>query len=406
MILLNILGTILKIIGILLLCILLLLVFLLLVLLFVPIRYRADISRTGGDIGVRAQVSYLFRLIKLPVSIENGKRKVRLSAFGVTLFSNEEGAKKRRRKKKKVKSKEQTAQENTPQGEITQENTPQGETTQEKAERHSETEEGDEIAQMPETATVAESGNPMEAGVAATKKACRAEGENDSVTETGPQTGSAEKADAEESEAEETQGAANAAETPEEAKEPRGIFRIADRIVKLCRRLADKIKALFEKIAAFAGKVKNTLQTLKEKLWAGEAKLSDIKEKIQLILAFLRDEENKNGIKYAGKSILRLLKHVFPYKIEGDIVFATGDPYSLGQALSVLGMLYPLYGKNFSIAADFASDAFRLEGRVKLKGRIRLISILRIAWKLWREGRLKQLLLNGKKLKRELTAQA
>lgn len=338
MILLNILGTILKIIGILLLCILLLLLFVLLVLLFVPIRYRAQLARTGEDISVRAQVSYLFRLIRLPVDFENGRVRIRLSVFGVTLFSNEEGAKKRRRKKGKPKAVDRGAQESAP--------------------------------------------DPKNAA---------------EITE---KAGAAQADDMQ-----------NAADMPEvqtepEAERPRGIFRMIDRLAKLCRRLAHKIKAFFEKIAAFAESIKNTLRNLREKFQAGEAKASDIKAKAQLILAFLRDEENKNGIKYAGKSILRLLKHVFPYKIEGDIVFATGSPYSLGQALSVLGMLYPLYGKNFSICADFASDAFRLEGCVRLKGRIRLISILRILWKLWMEGQLKRLLLNVKKLKQKLTAQA
>ena len=103
MLFLEILGTILKIIGILLLSILLLLLFILLVFLFVPVRYRAKVVRNGGELSVQAQVSYIFRLIRLPVSFENGKLHMKLSVFGVTLFSNEEGGKgkKRRRKRKK-----------------------------------------------------------------------------------------------------------------------------------------------------------------------------------------------------------------------------------------------------------------------------------------------------------------
>ncbi|MDE7210953.1 MAG: hypothetical protein K2O03_05855, partial [Lachnospiraceae bacterium] len=60
MLFLNILGTILKIIGLLLLGVLLLLVFILLVFLFVPLRYRARLERSEKELSVQAQVSYLF----------------------------------------------------------------------------------------------------------------------------------------------------------------------------------------------------------------------------------------------------------------------------------------------------------------------------------------------------------
>lgn len=377
MVILHILGTILKIIGILLLCILFLLLLLLLVLLFVPLRYRAEISRTGGDISVQAQASYLFRLVRLPVRFENGRLTMELLVLGRPLFSNREGVKKRTGGAKRAETKT--------------DGQPEEAKYPEQAAAVRGTEAKDESRSPAGNET--EAGPQTESGQAPEQDA-----------ETDGQPGEAERETGTDNQQEETERGTGTDEPQEEAA--RGIFRLAGKIAGLCRRLAEKLRAFFEKIAAAAERAENALQSLTEKLKAGKAKLSDIKAKLQLILAFLRDEENKNGIKYVGKSILRLLKHVFPYKIEGDIVFATGAPYSQGQALSALGMLYPLYGKNLRITADFASDSFRLEGSVRLKGRIRLFSLLRIAWKLWREGRLKQLLLNGRELKRKLTAQA
>ncbi|MDE7211608.1 MAG: hypothetical protein K2O03_09225, partial [Lachnospiraceae bacterium] len=180
---------------------------------------------------------------------------------------------------------------------------------------------------------------------------------------------------------------------------PGGLLKPIWRVAESVKKLLNRIRTIFEKIAS-------AVQNMKKKILAVITKISDIKGMAGLVLEFLRDEENKNGIKYAWKSILRLLKHVFPYKIEGELVFATGDPYSMGRALSVLGMLYPLYAKKLSLTADFEADSFRLDGRVQLKGRVRFGTVLWIAWKLWSKGKLKRLLSQAKKLKNKLTTSA
>ncbi len=153
-------------------------------------------------------------------------------------------------------------------------------------------------------------------------------------------------------------------------------------------------------------KIRRRIKNIFEKISSGKEKLADLRKKMQLIFTFLRDEQNKNGIKYAGKSILQLLKYVLPYKIEGELVFATGDAYSMGRALSYLGMLYPLYGKQLTLTADFEADAFRLEGRMQLAGRIRFCRILWIAFKLWRKGKILTLVSSAKELKHKLTTSA
>lgn len=363
MLFLEILGTILKIIGILLLSILLLLLFILLVFLFVPVRYRAKVVRNGRELSVQAQVSYIFRLIRLPVSFENGKLHMKLSVFGVTLFSNEEDGKgkKKRRKKKKGKAREEAKQGG--EAEVS----------------------GKEAADTVNTADAADApgqtlgGEPGEAD--------GADGQVQAL-DAPPKEQAGENQDGTVCPAE----AMGAQESKEgEAEKESG--------TSLIKRLISKAKALVEKILGI-------LRSIKEKILSVWTKISDIKGMIKLVLEFLRDEENKNGIKYAGKSILRLLKHALPYKIEGDIVFATGDPYSMGRALSVLGMLYPLYAKKLSLSADFTAEHFRLDGRVQIKGRIRFGTVLWIAWKLWSKGKLKRLLSKAKELKHKLTTSA
>ena len=87
-------------------------------------------------------------------------------------------------------------------------------------------------------------------------------------------------------------------------------------------------------------------------------------------------------------------------------MFATGDAYSMGQALSALGMLYPLYGRRIRLTADFEAEAFRIEGRVQLKGRIRFGTVLWIAFRLWRKGKILRLISAAKELKHKLTTSA
>lgn len=338
---LHILGVILKIIGIILLCILLLLLFVLLVLLFVPLRYRAQFFREGKNIAAHAQISYLFRLIYLPVDFKDGKLKLSLKIFGFTFFSNEEGAERKKKKAAKKEEKKEASEK----------------------EKRGEEEKGE----MPETREdlpeEPKDYDNVKITSSFTQPICAA-----SVNISGlaaPESG-------------------------------RGIL----------AKIARKLRILYKKFVVIYQKIRRSIKNILEKISFGRKKIADLREKAQLIFTFLRNEENKNGIKYAGKSILQLLKHVLPYKIEGDLVFATGNAYSMGKALSILGMFYPLYGKRLTLTADFEADAFRLEGRMQLAGRIRFGTILWIAFKLWRKGRILALVSSAKELKHKLTTSA
>ncbi len=97
----SILGTIFKIIGILLLGILLLLLLLLFLLLFVPLRYRAQLNFGKEGIKVHAGVSYLFRIINVPVDFSDGRLGIKFKVFGLTFYSNAGGKTAKKKKGKK-----------------------------------------------------------------------------------------------------------------------------------------------------------------------------------------------------------------------------------------------------------------------------------------------------------------
>lgn len=406
---LGILGTILKIIGIILLCILFLLLFILCLLLFVPLRYRAQFFREGKNLALHAQVSYLFRLIYLPVDVEDKKLKISLKVFGFTLFTNAGGGGGKKKKaakkgKKKASDKEGEREEN---GEGKEQTDPPTSTDQIKENQKESQSEANQI----EENQIKESQNEASQIKENQNEENRIKGSQNEASQI-------EKARNEESQIEEARsgesrgqespiGQESLNEIPEaecEAEEEILIRRRKHRSIP--EKIARKLRILYKKIVVVYQKIRRSIRNILEKISFGKEKLADLREKIKLIFTFLRDEQNKNGIKYAGKSILQLLKYVLPYKIEGELVFATGDAYSMGKALSILGMLYPLYGKQLMLTADFESDKFRLDGRVQLAGRIRFCRILWIAFKLWRKGKILTLVSSAKELKHKLTTSA
>lgn len=393
MLILNILGTILKIIGIILLCILLLLLFLLLILVFVPVRYRASVVKNGEELTVQAQVSYLFRLIRLPVRFEDGKLHIKLTVFGITLFSGDKKGGRGGRKKGK-----RTAGKGERQSEEPAEERPENAGSPGNAEDAAGIAGG-----KPEGVKTAGTGSAAEAGKDGADASGQS-GEEPPAAEAGKDSPHPLKQPGPEPADHSAQDTTDTAETEKGGEgAPEGSVH---RLFRPIARLIGRIKNLIDKIKAFFAKLAGTVRNLKEKIRAAEGKASDITGKGKLVLGFLRDEENKNGIKYAGKSIFQLLKHVFPYKIEGEVRFSTGDPYSLGRALSVLGILYPVYAKRFKLSADFAAEHFLLEGCVRVKGRIRLGTILRILYRLWRKGKIMRLVSSAKELQRKLMAPA
>lgn len=117
---------------------------------------------------------------------------------------------------------------------------------------------------------------------------------------------------------------------------------------------------------------------------------------------FFQSEENILGILQALNSIKRLLKHVLPGKISGYVRFGTGDPCSTGQILGLLAAFYGYYGRTLTIQPEFLEKC--LETEVKIKGRVRIFTLLTVLLGLWFDKKFKLLIANFKKLKAEISA--
>lgn len=123
------------------------------------------------------------------------------------------------------------------------------------------------------------------------------------------------------------------------------------------RKLGDKIRSLVDKIKAIPAKIKGIIETVREKLEFAD----QVKE-------FFFGERNKEGFSHVWKNGKKMIRHILPVKLKGEITFGVEDPYTMGQILTVLGMLYPVYQDKLTLHPNFENQT--LEGNVELKGRI------------------------------------
>jgi hypothetical protein len=148
-------------------------------------------------------------------------------------------------------------------------------------------------------------------------------------------------------------------------------------------------KKVQERFRRFRDKLVSTFLKWKAKMGQIFSTVSSLRFKMDLILKFLRDELNKEGIHLTFSSLKKLLKHIMPTKLKSKLTFGTGDPCSTGQALGAMSILYSFYGDRINITPDFERNI--LEGEHFARGRIRLVTILIIVVKLIFDKRFKQL---------------
>jgi len=142
---------------------------------------------------------------------------------------------------------------------------------------------------------------------------------------------------------------------------------------------------------------KGLFERLKEKLALLLQKMLQLKEKASLIIEFLKVEENKKGLLYICNSLKHILKHIAPSKIQGDIEFGLEDPCQTGQALGVVSVLFSIYGKSIRIVPNFEEAC--INGKIFIKGRIRVFTLLVICIKLLLDDNFKRLKINFEKMK-------
>ena len=132
--------------------------------------------------------------------------------------------------------------------------------------------------------------------------------------------------------------------------------------------------SILEKIKAWFFKIKCTFSRVCDKIKL----LGERKDKV---LGFLQSEVHKEAFRRVKRETLWLLRCIRPRKGALQVVYGFEDPFTTGQVLAGLSLVYPLIGEYASIVPDFERSV--LEGKAWIKGNVRLWHVTAFAWKLF-----------------------
>ena len=120
---------------------------------------------------------------------------------------------------------------------------------------------------------------------------------------------------------------------------------------------------------------------------------------VQDLVDILRSDAGKAFICIVKENVIHLWKQIHPRRMRGKLIFGTGDPCSTGELLGVLALFYAWYGNGVQIIPDFEQK--RIEGNVSFRGRIRMITLICIAWRIIKNKDGRKLLHEWEKWKEE-----
>lgn len=152
------------------------------------------------------------------------------------------------------------------------------------------------------------------------------------------------------------------------------------------------IARLKKRIYSLTDKVKSIIKKTKRKIRAVIRSKDKLKKKIDDIKMIINDEANKEMVRLLYSQLKALFKEIMPVKYKINIHYGCDDPYRTGQLLMYISVFYGLSGINMNITPDFNEKI--LEGDIYIKGRVRIYKLLMIVFRVYRNKRFRELVLN------------
>ena len=316
----HILLLILKIIGIIVLSILGLA---LLILLF-PIAY---VGKVNGNIEEKKitgniRAGWLFHLLHCRLWIENTEIHYNIRLLGIKIKSSET-----KEKKKKEKRKNQP-EEQSPKNE----------------EEKSQDELKEDSVKKTDIKQIGTSENEKEQEI-----------QNSNVEETDVKNQNNENIKSEDSK--------NTTETNNRKKEKKSFI----------TRMQISFKKLKQRIKKIVENIKDKIHNIKENAKNKKSSIDEIINQIKTVKQFITSKTTKEAYAYGKKMVLKLLKHLAPNRIKGNLYMGFEESYLTGEALGALGMIYGIFNinpKRFKVYPDFENKVFK--GDIIFKGHIYL----------------------------------
>ena len=355
----SVILAILKIIGIVLLCLLGLLLLIILAVLLVPIRYQAAGSAAEKEIHARAGISWLLHLIQVKLELVNHKAGITVKLFGIpirrmgTLFESAEN------------------EENPDSGNSSRKT--DSEETGKNAERQR-TDSNSET-RIPKISDEVLESLPMEKNVLSEeRKADR--------TQPAVRTVNRQKESTSKSEEEQKPQKEKNPESAAEAKKAEKAQRNTDRE----RQKAERTKQKEEHAKRKEAQKEQKIQQKEEKRRRREKQ----REKLEDFLDQIQNPENQRAFRLVRTQTGKLLLHILPTRLSIQARVGLSDPAATGMLLGAFYALYPIYQDHIRVTGEFETEV--LEGSFRLKGRIRIGSLLMIVFPVIRDKNVRRLI--------------
>ncbi len=355
----SVILAILKIIGIVLLCLLGLLLLIILAVLLVPIRYQAAGSAAEKEIHARAGISWLLHLIQVKLELVNRKAGITVKLFGIpirrmgTLFESAEN------------------EENPDSGNSSRKT--DSEETGKNAERQR-TDSNSET-RIPKISDEVLESLPMEKNVLSEeRKADR--------TQPAVRTVNRQKESTSKSEEEQKPQKEKNPESAAEAKKAEKAQRNTDRE----RQKAERTKQKEEHAKRKEAQKEQKIQQKEEKRRRREKQ----REKLEDFLDQIQNPENQRAFRLVRTQTEKLLLHILPTRLSIQARVGLSDPAATGMLLGAFYALYPIYQDHIRVTGEFETEV--LEGSFRLKGRIRIGSLLMIVFPVIRDKNVRRLI--------------
>ncbi|MDO4519404.1 MAG: DUF2953 domain-containing protein [Eubacteriales bacterium] len=143
------------------------------------------------------------------------------------------------------------------------------------------------------------------------------------------------------------------------------------KILQIIKKIIGFPFSIVKKIAAFVRKIRDKLHELHQTI-------SRIRKKTDWYKRFLTHPKTKAALALVWEDGKKLIHHILPKKIRGNMKFDNEDPYITGLILAGVGMTIPMHKNKIKITPLFEQRNY-FEGKLKLSGRIYGIVIVKTA---------------------------
>ncbi len=138
-------------------------------------------------------------------------------------------------------------------------------------------------------------------------------------------------------------------------------------------RMQISFKKLKQRIKKIVENIKDKIHNIKENAKNKKNSIDEIINQITTVKQFITSKTTKEAYAYGKKMVLKLLKHLSPNRIKGNLYMGFEESYLTGEALGALGMIYGIFNinpKRFKVYPDFENKVFK--GDIIFKGHIYL----------------------------------